>query len=157
MCALLFFLMIRRPPRSTLFPYTTLFRSPKSSLRIYIFNESSLIRRQGIPGIGPAYQKDGQSKIYMIFAPVSADVADRIFIYLYRNIQLYSFANYLIVKDLSLSIAKDFQYLFPVDINIIGNYVVLKSEQMSRDQLERAFELNEISYQFSRLDSLTGC
>src|SRR3712207_9410211 len=26
-CSLLFFLMIRRPPRSTLFPYTTLFRS----------------------------------------------------------------------------------------------------------------------------------
>src|SRR6185369_8383824 len=25
---LVFFLMIRRPPRSTLFPYTTLFRSP---------------------------------------------------------------------------------------------------------------------------------
>src|SRR5688572_32962473 len=25
-----FFLMIRRPPRSTLFPYTTLFRSPSS-------------------------------------------------------------------------------------------------------------------------------
>src|SRR2546430_6468068 len=31
-----FFLMIRRPPRSTLFPYTTLFRSlqPRSVLRI---------------------------------------------------------------------------------------------------------------------------
>src|SRR3712207_8426238 len=29
MCkTMLFFLMIRRPPRSTLFPYTTLFRSP---------------------------------------------------------------------------------------------------------------------------------
>src|SRR3712207_9286619 len=27
MCVVLFFLMIRRPPRSTLFPYTTLFRS----------------------------------------------------------------------------------------------------------------------------------
>src|SRR5690349_24604217 len=27
-CFLVFFLMIRRPPRSTLFPYTTLFRSP---------------------------------------------------------------------------------------------------------------------------------
>src|SRR5438309_7686765 len=27
-CTLFFFLMIRRPPRSTLFPYTTLFRSP---------------------------------------------------------------------------------------------------------------------------------
>src|ERR1019366_10400705 len=28
--SLFFFLMIRRPPRSTLFPYTTLFRSPIS-------------------------------------------------------------------------------------------------------------------------------
>src|SRR5436190_18341666 len=28
-----FFLMIRRPPRSTLFPYTTLFRSRKASPR----------------------------------------------------------------------------------------------------------------------------
>src|SRR3712207_7390684 len=27
-CRFFFFLMIRRPPRSTLFPYTTLFRSP---------------------------------------------------------------------------------------------------------------------------------
>src|SRR2546430_11400102 len=30
---LFFFLMIRRPPRSTLFPYTTLFRSPSSGGR----------------------------------------------------------------------------------------------------------------------------
>src|SRR6267142_3136380 len=30
---LFFFLMIRRPPRSTLFPYTTLFRSPVARLR----------------------------------------------------------------------------------------------------------------------------
>src|SRR5450830_929472 len=29
-CLLFFFLMIRRPPRSTLFPYTTLFRSTRS-------------------------------------------------------------------------------------------------------------------------------
>src|SRR3712207_7913345 len=28
-----FFLMIRRPPRSTLFPYTTLFRSRRSAMR----------------------------------------------------------------------------------------------------------------------------
>src|SRR3712207_8366886 len=27
-----FFLMIRRPPRSTLFPYTTLFRSPECAM-----------------------------------------------------------------------------------------------------------------------------
>src|SRR5438093_3110699 len=30
MSAIVFFLMIRRPPRSTLFPYTTLFRSHKT-------------------------------------------------------------------------------------------------------------------------------
>src|SRR5688572_31515836 len=30
---LVFFLMIRRPPRSTLFPYTTLFRSPAAEGR----------------------------------------------------------------------------------------------------------------------------
>src|SRR4051794_41630207 len=29
-----FFLMIRRPPRSTLFPYTTLFRSVKDFLKV---------------------------------------------------------------------------------------------------------------------------
>src|SRR3712207_8197155 len=31
-----FFLMIRRPPRSTLFPYTTLFRSPERPIRLII-------------------------------------------------------------------------------------------------------------------------
>src|SRR2546430_10534761 len=30
--SVVFFLMIRRPPRSTLFPYTTLFRSPQRSV-----------------------------------------------------------------------------------------------------------------------------
>src|SRR6185503_20655289 len=29
-CVFFFFLMIRRPPRSTLFPYTTLFRSQRA-------------------------------------------------------------------------------------------------------------------------------
>src|SRR2546422_2869444 len=33
-CYSFFFLMIRRPPRSTLFPYTTLFRSDRKSTRL---------------------------------------------------------------------------------------------------------------------------
>src|SRR5260221_6513931 len=33
---LFFFLMIRRPPRSTLFPYTTLFRSNDSTTRDFV-------------------------------------------------------------------------------------------------------------------------
>src|SRR3712207_7183830 len=32
-----FFLMIRRPPRSTLFPYTTLFRSQATELLLRVF------------------------------------------------------------------------------------------------------------------------
>src|ERR1035438_10865234 len=36
-CRILFFLMIRRPPRSTLFPYTTLFRSVRE-----VFGENEL-------------------------------------------------------------------------------------------------------------------
>src|SRR2546427_7037757 len=32
-----FFLMIRRPPRSTLFPYTTLFRSPSRTMTDALF------------------------------------------------------------------------------------------------------------------------
>src|SRR5438445_12452556 len=31
LCSLFFFLVVRRPPRSTLFPYTTLFRSCRRS------------------------------------------------------------------------------------------------------------------------------
>ena len=40
---LVFFLMIRRPPRSTLFPYTTLFRSPLAdmSLSSHVYYEIS--------------------------------------------------------------------------------------------------------------------
>src|SRR2546427_8535193 len=33
-CSFFFFLMIRRPPRSTLFPYTTLFRSAGTGPRV---------------------------------------------------------------------------------------------------------------------------
>src|ERR1039458_5157288 len=52
-----FFLMIRRPPRSTLFPYTTLFRSPlpKTSQAKPIFGAKSFFSRlyQGRPAEAP--------------------------------------------------------------------------------------------------------
>src|SRR3712207_8074562 len=43
---MLFFLMIRRPPRSTLFPYTTLFRSSRPFPRQALFPTA---RRPGWP------------------------------------------------------------------------------------------------------------
>src|SRR5258706_11960502 len=48
---LFFFLMIRRPPRSTLFPYTTLFRSPlaaprfRSTEALRFFSFAGLLQR----------------------------------------------------------------------------------------------------------------
>src|SRR3712207_7452310 len=55
-----FFLMIRRPPRSTLFPYTTLFRS------------QDLIDELGrLPGVGP---KSAQRMAFHLLAADPADV-----------------------------------------------------------------------------------
>src|SRR6266436_7977394 len=51
--AFFFFLMIRRPPRSTLFPYTTLFRSG-ASLR--------LPRRQGCRPPGGLVRRGGEDR-----------------------------------------------------------------------------------------------
>src|SRR2546429_7420534 len=43
---LFFFLMIRRPPRSTLFPYTTLFRSPQR--RAVVIVDCVLVANLGV-------------------------------------------------------------------------------------------------------------
>src|SRR5436189_6381773 len=43
---LFFFLMIRTPPRSTLFPYTTLFRSQKLVIKYSILAKQRAISRQ---------------------------------------------------------------------------------------------------------------
>src|SRR3712207_7614830 len=48
-CLFFFFLMIRRPPRSTLFPYTTLFRSRSSPTRTLLLLGNPLLR----PSDGP--------------------------------------------------------------------------------------------------------
>src|SRR3712207_7628414 len=44
---LFFFLMIRRPPRSTLFPYTTLFRSGQKGLSTFSIGFESVGGREG--------------------------------------------------------------------------------------------------------------
>src|SRR5216684_4815011 len=52
-----FFLMIRRPPRSTLFPYTTLFRSPGNArvfhhANVVLDRSRSSRRQERVPGAG---------------------------------------------------------------------------------------------------------
>src|SRR5438034_9789550 len=51
-CDLFFFLMMRPPPRSTLFPYTTLFRSPAALGRWQDRPESHRARRQATRAVG---------------------------------------------------------------------------------------------------------
>src|SRR2546426_8445578 len=50
----LFFLMIRRPPRSTLFPYTTLFRSLATGQPVYAAESVPLSRNRVSPRGAPA-------------------------------------------------------------------------------------------------------
>src|ERR1035437_10873753 len=60
-----FFLMIRRPPRSTLFPYTTLFRSACS--RVSIRTSESLISSSfRIPCRSEEHTSELQSRQYLV-------------------------------------------------------------------------------------------
>src|SRR6267143_3931903 len=59
-----FFLMIRRPPRSTLFPYTTLFRSPRSRRRVQL----RALRPAGsrAPGRSEEHTSELQSQFHIV-------------------------------------------------------------------------------------------
>src|SRR5690348_18433086 len=61
----IFFLMIRRPPRSTLFPYTTLFRSRDPALHIELGRavviERHIVRSPAEPGGEIAQRRDRKS------------------------------------------------------------------------------------------------
>src|SRR2546422_4293908 len=52
-CLFFFFLMIRRPPRSTLFPYTTLFRSHHEQREGHDGRAQPLGRRAHVPDRDP--------------------------------------------------------------------------------------------------------
>src|SRR5256885_7144112 len=63
---LFFFLMIRRPPRSTLFPYTTLFRSPCSGAArgpgaAHRSGGRGAVQRRGGGAPGPGRPQDRKS------------------------------------------------------------------------------------------------
>src|ERR1035437_10736831 len=64
-CFRFFFLMIRRPPRSTLFPYTTLFRSTIIMIRIVSMTEAQTLSQN------PTYRSEEhtselQSRQYLV-------------------------------------------------------------------------------------------
>src|SRR2546429_7368171 len=58
-----FFLMIRRPPRSTLFPYTTLFRSPCWSSG---WVSSAFVRRESRRHRSEEHTSELQSRLHLV-------------------------------------------------------------------------------------------
>src|SRR5438874_12315997 len=62
-CFFFFFLMIRRPPRSTLFPYTTLFRSISRRTRSLFRSEPSRICRGSIRSPWSARSEEHTSEL----------------------------------------------------------------------------------------------
>src|SRR3712207_7754959 len=54
--------MIRRPPRSTLFPYTTLFRSPASAARSQVGDVGGRTRRPSTPALPFARTRPGSAR-----------------------------------------------------------------------------------------------
>src|SRR6266513_5203400 len=62
-----FFLMIRRPPRSTLFPYTTLFRSTRvGNISRHPFATSLGERRSASVGRSEAHTSELQSRFDLV-------------------------------------------------------------------------------------------
>src|SRR5258708_26294257 len=53
--------MIRRPPRSTLFPYTTLFRSPARQLAVDLLLEGLGVAGLGVQALGLELGQDRKS------------------------------------------------------------------------------------------------
>src|SRR3989442_7045318 len=67
----IFFLMIRRPPRSTLFPYTTLFRSAKLAFRsrqrdhVDVFGVNLFLRRNDLEFRSEEHTSELQSRPHL--------------------------------------------------------------------------------------------
>src|SRR3712207_8346687 len=66
--------MIRRPPRSTLFPYTTLFRSYMSGGQLKV---PLTVRTQGGAGWSPGAQHAQQLEAWFVHVPGLKVVLDR--------------------------------------------------------------------------------
>src|ERR1039458_10414694 len=60
-----FFLMIRRPPRSTLFPYTTLFRSIRGG-RVGVAAHDILAANHDLPGRSEEHTSELQSLRHLV-------------------------------------------------------------------------------------------
>src|SRR6266568_626824 len=69
LCSFFFFLMIRRPPRSTLFPYTTLFRSrprPPPASSVGEDHRQAALAEGGMPRVRPHVRAPGPAPLALL-------------------------------------------------------------------------------------------
>src|SRR5438876_3611241 len=66
LCLSFFFLMIRRPPRSTLFPYTTLFRSIAAADSDRGANRARLPPARQLPSRSEEHTSELQSPVHLV-------------------------------------------------------------------------------------------
>src|SRR3989454_7219000 len=67
--------MIRRPPRSTLFPYTTLFRSPFKNNQFGGVVGGPLVRNHTFFFVGYEGQRERVTSPFLAVVPTSANIA----------------------------------------------------------------------------------
>src|SRR3712207_8238403 len=91
-----FFLMIRRPPRSTLFPYTTLFRSPAAARDgddDRVARPDLLLRHVGVDDLGVRAKDRKSTRLNSSHANISyavfclkkkKDICDKLYTYIVR-------------------------------------------------------------------------
>src|ERR1041384_8631321 len=94
-CVLLlhfFFLMIRRPPRSTLFPYTTLFRSGPQ-------NDRARLRRLPVPH---RRRREGRSEEHTSELQSLAYLVCRLLLEKKKNFEIASFKNTVFYSKLTI-------------------------------------------------------
>src|SRR5260221_10610360 len=90
--------MIRRPPRSTLFPYTTLFRSDSISLTDGggLLRDIECIQRLGLHAIGDLHRPDARSEEHTSELQSHSDLVCRLLLekkkYHMRLVPLNSYA-----------------------------------------------------------------
>src|SRR3712207_7175115 len=72
-----FFLMIRRPPRSTLFPYTTLFRSRDIAVTVLLGIPDDVDRVEDAHAARPAVDRDLLTGAHLVLELSEGRVKDR--------------------------------------------------------------------------------
>src|SRR3712207_9378596 len=97
--------MIRRPPRSTLFPYTTLFRSKENMKTVYlpIFEQKKTMKLE-------KEELQVLDVIKMLVKQLSTDLAFRKEYYSKKNVEFILNENYKVIIQ---SYSDINQYLFP--------------------------------------------